>query len=293
MRNIFKKLRFATLLLIHLLLIAGYSTVFAVEENANITPQLVCHFIDVGQGDCILIQLPNNETMLIDAGRASNGESIIQYIASLNIETIDYFVATHPHGDHVGGFPQVISMFNIGEIYMPDVPCATTTCKRFVDTANRKNIIINNAMVDIVILDTDTMSVKFIGPIETNYSNMNNNSAVTKITYKGVSFLFTGDACVASEQDMIQKKDIDLSANVLKIGHHGGISSTSNEFLVTVNPSYAVISCGIGINNYPHQTVINRLNSRNIVTYRTDLQGTIVATSNGVTIEFTITGKSE
>jgi competence protein ComEC len=239
------------------------------------------HFLDVGQADSILIQLPNGQVMLIDGGNNGDGNNIMNYMRSRNISTIDYLIATHPHADHIGGLPAIINGTNIGEIYMPRVSHTTQTFERLLTAIENKGLQINTARAGVNILSIPDLQIDIIAPVRDNYSNLNDHSAVIKIVYGNTSFLFMGDAEALSEGHITT----DVSADVLKVGHHGSRTSTTQTFLNKVSPTFAVISVGSG-NSYGHPTdeVLNRLNNANVKIYRTDLQGTIVFTSDGNTI---------
>lgn len=242
------------------------------------------NYIDVGQGDSEFIEFPNGETMLIDAGTNESGQTVVNYIKSLGYTSVDYVIGTHPHEDHIGGLDDVINSFDIGKIYMPKVTTDTKTFEDVLDAVENKNLTINTAKSGVVITETDDFSVKIVAPVSEQYDDLNNYSAVVKISYKDNSFLFTGDAEELSENQITD----DISADVLKAGHHGSSTSSSDKFLDRVCPSTVVISCGED-NSYghPHKETIEKLNSRNIKYYRTDINGTVVATSDGSTITFT------
>ena len=242
------------------------------------------NYIDVGQGDSEFIEFPNGETMLIDAGTNESGQTVVNYIKSLGYTSVDYVIGTHPHEDHIGGLDDVINSFDIGKIYMPKVTTDTKTFEDVLDAVENKNLTINTAKSGVVITETDDFSVKIVAPVSEQYDDLNNYSAVVKVSYKDNSFLFTGDAEELSENQITD----DISADVLKAGHHGSSTSSSDKFLDRVCPSTVVISCGED-NSYghPHKETIENLNSRNIKYYRTDINGTVVATSDGSTITFT------
>lgn len=236
------------------------------------------HFIDIGQGDSILIELPNHECMLIDAGIANKGEYIENYIISTGYDTIDYLIATHPHADHIGSMDYIVSNMDIGSIYMPKVSTTTKTYERFLEAVQEKGMKIKSARAGMSIVDEEDLNVDILAPVEIDEGDLNNCSIIIKITYESDSYLFIGDA----EKEELSTVTADMSADVLKVGHHGSRTSTTEEFLEEVNPEYAVISCGID-NDYghPHKETINLLKKFDIEYYRTDLQGTITITSDG------------
>ena len=245
---------------------------FQINENIKI------HFIDVGQGDSIFIELPNNETMLIDAGESSKEEVVSEYINTLGYNKINYVIGTHPHSDHIGGLAHIINSFNIEKIYMPKALSTSKTYENLLNTIYKNNKNIITAKAGIKIIDEDNLKINILAPNNNNYSNLNNYSVVIKINYKSKSFLFMGDAEILSENEILT----DVSADIIKIGHHGSDTSSSESFLSKVNPKYAIIMVGENNKyNHPNQTILDRLERNNIITYRTDLNGNIVITSDG------------
>ena len=256
------------------------------DDNAE--SSLRVSFIDVGQGDSEFIELPNGETLLIDAGTNETGADVVSYISSLGYSSIDYVVGTHPHEDHIGGLDDVIRTFDVESVYMPKVTADTKTFEDVLDAVDEKGLTINTAKAGVTLVDGDGLSVKMLAPILDEYDNTNDYSAVIRIVYDDTSFIFMGDAEQYAE-DLITG---DVDSDVLKVGHHGSSTSTGEAFLERVSPSYAVISCGLG-NSYghPHTETIEKLGG--IPVFRTDEMGTIVATSDGSEISFRTLGKSD
>lgn len=255
----------------------------AIYTTVGLNDELRVSFIDVGQGDSEFIELPNGETMLIDAGTNETGKNVVDYIKSLGYTSINYVVGTHPHEDHIGGLDDVIKTFDIGSIYMPKITADTKTFEDVLDAAESKNLMINTAKSGVSIMDTEDLSVKFLAPTLDIYENTNDYSAVVKVVYGDTSYLFTGDAEEFSENLITD----DVNADVLKVGHHGSSTSTSTEFLKKVSPASAVISCGKD-NSYghPHSETLQKLADMGTAVYRTDELGTIVSVSDGKTITF-------
>lgn len=240
------------------------------------------HYIDVGQGDSELIQV-DGKNILIDAGTSDN--KALNYLKSIGITTLDYVIATHPHEDHIGAMDDVINNFNIGTFYAPQVTQTTKTFENMIDALKAKNLKITVPKTgDNIVVGNATLT--FLAPNSATYEDLNNYSIVCKLKYGNTSFIFTGDAESVSESEILAKQ-LDIQANVLKIGHHGSTSSTTQAFLDKVNPQYAVISCGKD-NDYghPHKETIDKLNAKSIKIFRTDMNGTIIANSNGQTITF-------
>lgn len=245
-----------------------------VEENAK----LIVNYIDVGQADSIFIELPNSQTMLIDAGNNDDGETVVNYIKNLSYDTINYVIGTHPHEDHIGGLDTVINEFNIDAVYMPKVQHNTATFEDVLLAIQDKGLKINTAKSGKNILNIDNLNVEILAPVNDTYDELNNYSAVIKITYGNNSFLFMGDAESLSENEITA----DLKADMLKVGHHGSDTSTSREFLSKATPTYAVISVGAD-NRYGHPSneILALLDEFDVNIFRTDEQGTIVARSDG------------
>ncbi len=242
------------------------------------------HYIDVGEGDSIFIELPNDMTMLIDAGESNVSSYIAEYIRDLGYFKIDYLIGTHPHADHIGGMSYIINNFVIGKIYMPKAISTSKTYENLLNTIVDNNLKVTTAKVGVSILNIDNLRVDIIAPNSDNYSDLNNYSAVIKIVYKNKSFLFMGDAERVSEDEI----KTDVSVDVIKVGHHGSDTSSSASFVKKVNAKYAIISVGADNEyNHPSEDVVSRFQSSGAKVYRTDLNGNIIVTSDGDTLEVT------
>lgn len=248
---------------------------------------LTVSFLDVGQGDSTFIRFPNGKTALIDAGDAGAAQTITQHIQNSSAQKIDYLIATHPHADHIGGMQQVVEQFEIGEIYMPRVSHNSKTYERLLLAIQNKGLTIHTACAGVAIEIEPNITLSFVAPCSKSYEDKNNYSAVVRLLYDNTSFLFTGDAEALSEQEMISS-GAPLTANVLKVGHHGSKTSTDTIFLQTVQPQYAVISAGAE-NSYghPHQVTLKKLAKIGATIFRTDVNGTITAVSDGQNIQIT------
>lgn len=251
--------------------------------------QMKVHFINVGQGDSILIQFHNGQTMLIDAGP---DDSVVSYLNQQGIKKINYLVATHPHADHIGGMATVIRTFDIEKVYMPRVTHTTKTYENVLLAIKAKGLKITSARVGTAVFNQDGIKVNFVAPCGSSYDNLNNYSAVVKVQHGNTSFLLTGDAESLSEQQMLSS-GANLKSDVLKVGHHGSKSSTTPSFLKAVSPKYAVISCGAG-NQYghPHKETISKLANAGVNVYRTDTNGTVIFVSDGKTLTVKTLGGS-
>ncbi|WP_207738234.1 ComEC/Rec2 family competence protein [Anaeromassilibacillus sp. 1001302B_160321_C8] len=248
------------------------------------------YFIDVGQGDCELIRTPDGQNILIDAGTNATGDKLVQYLEQLGVEQIDTLIATHPHEDHIGGMDEVVNAFPIGDVYLPKVADSQTpttrTYERLLDAIADKGLSITPGRGGMTILDDDGIKLEFLAPNADSYADLNSYSIVAKLTCGQKSFLFTGDAESDSEEEMLHA-GYDLRSDVLKCGHHGSSTSTSAAFLQAVQPTYAVISCGVD-NDYghPHRETLDKLNDAGVQIYRTDEQDTILAVCDGTDVTF-------
>jgi competence protein ComEC len=248
------------------------------------TSELTVHFLDVGQADCTLIQLPNGEEALIDAGNYGDGSYIISYLKNLNIDDIEYLILTHPHEDHIGSAKEIINNFDVEKIYMPDVVTDSNFYKSTMLLIENKDIETIFATPGLDIIDSPDLKFQLLSPKSMYYSELNEYSVAARLEYSDTSFLFTGDAESVSELEMIGG-GFNLDSDVLKVGHHGGKTSSSKDFLQAVTPEYSIISCGED-NTYghPHIETLNRLTDIGSEIYRTDEMGTIVVLSDGQNI---------
>lgn len=229
------------------------------------------HFIDVGQADSTFIELGNGQTMLIDAGLG--GDDVVKYIRELQYSDIDFVVATHPHDDHIGGMATVLDSFDIGKMYMPRQEHTISAFTNMLDVIENKNIELHEAKAGVNITTSGIIKIDILAPFAESYSNLNNCSAVVKLTYGETVMLFTGDAEQVIETQLLNS---DIDADVLKVGHHGAGSSSAPSFIRAVSPEIAVISCGKD-NSYGHPDyeTLAILNEVGADIYRTDEQGTI------------------
>ena len=243
---------------------------------------LKVHYLDVVQGDSIFVELPNNETMLIDAAESYQSENIINYLKNLNYQKIDYVIGTHPHTDHIGGLKDIINTFEIGKIYMPKVVSTTKTYESLLMAIKDKNLKINTAKAGTSIIDTDTLKINILAPNNSTYTELNNYSVVTKITYGTTKFLFMGDAEKLSENEIKE----NVTADVIKIGHHGSNTSSSIDFIKKVNAKYGIISVGLNNKyNLPKEETITNWENSGTKIYLTSTNGTIRASSDGTNIK--------
>ena len=251
----------------------------ATDEKATETEtvpeayDLKVHFIDVGQGDACLITC-NGHSMLIDGGKSSESDKIYSILKNENIKHLDYIIATHPEADHIGGLAGALNYAIVGAALSPVTDAegeAFQNLKKYLDMQSVPITVPEAGEV----YNLGAAEFKILGPITIGDSD-NNNSIVTRLSCGDTSILFTGDAEEKEEQEILASGE-NLQCTVLKVGHHGSSTSTSNSWLKAVSPEYAVISCGFE-NEYGHPTeeVLDRLKAKNVTVLRTDLQGDVI-----------------
>ena len=248
---------------------------------------LQTYFLDVGQGDSTLV-ICDGESMIIDGGPSSASEFLYAFIRdTLKLEHMDFVINTHPHEDHVGGISAVLNAVPVDLILSPLTEWNSKKFESMKSLASKQGApIIVPDEGDTLQLGGATVTVLHCWPQAGTYTTTNDTSIVVRIDYGETSIIVTGDAEYTSEYMMIDS-GLPLKADVLRVGHHGSYTSTTQEFLEAVGPQYAVISCGKG-NDYghPHQVTLNKL--AGIELYRTDLQGTVLCVSDGHNIRFTV-----
>ncbi|MDO5095057.1 MAG: ComEC/Rec2 family competence protein [Peptostreptococcaceae bacterium] len=273
------------LLLVIILILSGAS--FAGFRKRNRLPQeLEVHFIDIGQGDSMLVRTVGGKNMLIDAGSGKESDKLIDYLKVEGIKKLDVVIATHPDEDHIGGMARVIKDFEIGSFYMPNRVHNTASFEQMLLNLKDKKVEVLPAHAGEKIPFDPDVELLVLNPDKREYINNNSYSIVTKLTYQNNSFLFTGDIDAVNEYNLLSDYYEQLDSDVLKIAHHGSSSSSSPDFIKAVSPAAGVISCGRD-NNYghPHAEVLKRLKGFGIPIYRTDEQGSIVFYSDGQNIE--------
>lgn len=283
--------RILTALLTVILLLFSFSSCEFIEDEETPSLQegsyLEVHYIDVGQADCTLI-ICDGLTMLIDAGNFGAEDIILPYLNELGVERLNAVVVTHPHADHYGGMKEVLYEVDLDAFYSPFEK----------HPSGRFNSLINHVYYTLqrkinVPKQNDSFylgaaKITFLGPVHTDYDDLNNTSLVLRVDYGEVSFLFTGDMESLAEHDLLES-GVNLKADVLKVGHHGSYSSSSYRFLREVAPKYGVIQCGRD-NEYghPHNAPLSRFRDAEVKLYRNDLQGHIVCRcDDGKTLTFT------
>ena len=247
------------------------------QASANVTIK----FIDVGQGEAILIALPE-KTMLIDAGPTGSAPKIAQVLQELGRNKIDYLVATHPDEDHIGGMADVISSTQIGTIYAPNKTNNTATYRKFLTAIQNNNLQITLAEAGTIIDQTDAYKLEILWPTkDANFPDTNDYSIIIKLTVGNKMFLFTGDAPTSAILDS-NPGHID----VLKVSHHGSRTGTTEQLVRKLSPTYAVVSYAVD-NSYGHpmQSVLNALRKHSVEVWGTGANGTITITCDGTDID--------
>ena len=242
------------------------------------------HFIDVGQADAILV-LCDGDAMLIDGGNADDSSLMYTYLSRLGISELDYVIGTHAHEDHIGGIAGALNYATVNKAFCPVTSYSTKAFNNFVKAVQKHGQSLTVPSVgDQFYLGSAACQVLGLNSAD----DTNETSIVLRVTYGSTSFMFTGDAEQETENTILNRS-YELKSDVLKVGHHGSSSSTSYRWLREVDPDYAVISVGKG-NSYGHPTeaVLSRLRDADVTTYRTDLQGDIICTSDGKTVTFQV-----
>ncbi len=236
------------------------------------------HFVDVGQGDAVLVQGPGGENVLIDGGERQPG--VLAYLKKNGVKKLDVLVATHPHSDHIGGLSDVLREVPVKEVWIDGQVHTSKTYENFLNAIDRSGAAFNEARRGKEIR-AGQLVFKVLHPREPFLESLNNNSVVLHLDYGQLSFLFTGDAETEAERSILEY-DSNLKSTVLKLGHHGSRTSSSEPFLDAVRPEVAVYQAGLG-NSYghPHRETINKLRRLNIRFYGTDTSGAIVISSQG------------
>jgi competence protein ComEC len=250
-----------------------------------VTGTLKVHFIDVGQGDSILIQTPGHGDILIDAGDSSQGSAVVSYLKDQGVSELAWLIATHPHADHIGGMIRVLSSFPVRNMSMPRASHTTQTYENLLIAIKNKGLTVVEARAGRSILEAGNLRAYFMSPTTASYDDLNDWSAVLKLQYGTTSFLFAGDAGTKPEGEMLLSSARQPKAHVLKVAHHGSAHATGAEFLKAVSPKYAVISVGSGNPyGYPVKATLDRLVAQKVKVYRTDVHGSVVITSDGQTL---------
>ena len=250
----------------------------AITGEVALQDALRVTYIDVGQGDSALVEFPSGKCMLIDAGEKDEVENVLRTIRKSGHEKIDFLVMTHPHSDHMGGMAEVMESFEIGVLYMTNAVNTTSAFEEILDVAERKDIPIKRSQKGVVIYEEGFIKAEFLSPVSEEYEELNDYSSVIKITSRERSFLFMGDAEKLAEDEL----GAEVRSDVVKVGHHGSKTSSSENFVKKTKAIYAVISVGEG-NRYGHPAslIVTRWEEHGARILRTDIAGNIVFTTDG------------
>lgn len=272
--------------------------VFQNAEQVMLTDgELELTMIDVGQADSFLL-VQGDMVALIDCGTRGSGDDVVDYLQQQGITKIDYLFGTHPHDDHMGGMYDVITNIEVGKVIIPKVAVEQQTATWYIKlmdeltNGGRDQGKPNYGGYDVEYVTLGTVyelgdaTIKVIGPMDDYYSNVNNYSTVLKVTFGQMDVIMTGDAEEQVEKQILESGEM-IDAEILKVGHHGSDTSTSDEFLDTISPEYALISTEVGNKfDHPIESTMNKLEERNIEVYRTDENGTVVVTITGTEAKF-------
>lgn len=253
-----------------------------VEEVAKNEENIRVKFIDVGQADSCLIVTSNKDAILIDAGESKGAEEIIPELQEEGITDIDLMILSHPHADHIGGAETLLNTYDVNEVVMCSYPATSKMFNSLLDTLDTKNILTTQAKIGLT-YDIDGVKIEVLA-VDTVEKDNNNSSIVCKVSYGDIDILFTGD-CEEQSEKVFLDYDCDFEAEILKVGHHGSETSTSEKFLQVVNPSLCIISVGVGNKyNHPSERILSLFKNNGITYYRTDEIGTIELDIDGKNI---------
>ncbi len=286
-----QSIRFRLLLIILLsfLLTAAAIGPPALRSDELPAEELRVHFIDVGQGDSILVKAilsgEERRKLLIDAGQNWKGDTVIDYLEELGIETLHKVIATHPHADHIGGFTEVLPAFEVKKIIDSGAEHHTETYQEYVKTVERENIDKVYGRAGDRYELAPGVELKILSPEKPLTGDLHRDNIVARLNFKETAFMFTGDAEKETEREIAARFD-ELESQLLKVGHHGSHTSTGSTFLEAAAPDYGVIQVGED-NRYghPHQEVLARLEDYQVDIFRNDIQDDIVFKSDGETVK--------
>lgn len=266
--------------------------VLIVALIAVVAPKLVTkdidsaefHFIDVGQADAVLIRTPEGD-VLIDAGKNSSEETLDAYLRSNGVTSLKYAVFTHPHEDHIGGADMVIKNYDIENVILPNCPSDTKTYSNMLSALSAKGLTAAEACSGDK-FRVGELVLNVLGPMRNDYEEVNDHSVVILAEWGNTRVMLAGDAELEAEEDILDKfGNSNINCNILKLGHHGSSSSSSEKWLKAIDPDVGIICCGKD-NEYghPNAEIIARLSKFGIKSYRTDELGTLVFVSDGNTV---------
>jgi len=274
--------RFFKLIAILVILISFASCIFG---DFALSKELTIHFIDVGQGDSILIITPEEKAILIDAGDIGKGDDVVEYLEGQGVKNLDLVIATHPHADHIGGMKEILNTFPIGTFLDSGQVTTTKTFENMLKLIEEKDIRFVKAKAGLKIkLQGDEIVMNILNPPETfltgTRSDLNSNCIVARLVFNQFSALFMGDAEHETELEL-ERAGYELKSDILKVAHHGSAYTTMNNFLERAIPKIAIISVGENRYGHPAEETIKRLIDKEIEIYRTDKDGTVVISTDG------------
>lgn len=268
--------------LLSIVLISILMITMTAPMEASAATKLMVHYIDVGQGDAILIQYGSKNT-LIDTGEEKNYSNLQTYFKKINVKKVHNLIVTHPDSDHIGGADYVIRDYKVSKIYMTKFKSSSNEYKEMIAAIKKYKVERTNVSVGMKInlggIKATVLHAK------NNGKDANESSIVLRLKHNKKSFLFTGDISAKIENQIAEKYNVNV--DVLKVAHHGSSYSSAALFVKETSPEYAIISVGRD-NNYGHpvKTVLNRLKKYSNKVLRTDINGTIVVTSTGTKLSY-------
>ncbi|MDK0551484.1 ComEC/Rec2 family competence protein [Clostridium perfringens] len=282
-----KKKIISSIIGIIVVLLAGYFGIDLTQDSkVPKDSKLMISYMDVGQGDAAYIKVNGND-ILIDAGPRSNSKELLEQLKAKNIDDFELVIATHPHEDHIGGMVDVFKEYEVKSFYSPKITHTTKTYENLVKAVKDEGLKTKELKGGMVIDLGEGAKFEVFTPQKSEYEELNDYSPIMKLSFGDTSYLFTGDAEKLAEEEALAKYKNSLDSDVIKFGHHGSSSSSSNAFIEAVSPKYGIISCAKD-NKYghPHRETLDIIKKYNIKTFRTDTDGEIILTSDGKSINF-------
>lgn len=282
-----KKKIISSIIGIIVVLLAGYFGIDLTQDSkVPKDSKLMISYMDVGQGDAAYIKVNGND-ILIDAGPRSNSKELLEQLKAKNIDDFELVIATHPHEDHIGGMVDVFKEYEVKAFYSPKITHTTKTYENLVKAVKDEGLKTKELKGGMVIDLGEGAKFEVFTPQKSEYEELNDYSPIMKLSFGDTSYLFTGDAEKLAEEEALAKYKTSLDSDVIKFGHHGSSSSSSNAFIEAVSPKYGIISCAKD-NKYghPHRETLDIIKKYNIKTFRTDTDGDIILTSDGKSINF-------
>ncbi|EPB8153317.1 ComEC/Rec2 family competence protein [Clostridium perfringens] len=282
-----KKKIISSIIGIIVVLLAGYFGIDLTQDSkVPKDSKLMISYMDVGQGDAAYIKVNGND-ILIDAGPRSNSKELLEQLKAKNIDDFELVIATHPHEDHIGGMVDVFKEYEVKSFYSPKITHTTKTYENLVKAVKDEGLKTKELKGGMVIDLGEGAKFEVFTPQKSEYEELNDYSPIMKLSFGDTSYLFTGDAEKLAEEEALAKYKTSLDSDVIKFGHHGSSSSSSNAFIEAVSPKYGIISCAKD-NKYghPHRETLDIIKKYNIKTFRTDTDGEIILTSDGKSINF-------